>query len=170
MKKLLILFALLCNATFASDQIMITENSAWVRATPPGTSTTAIYMTMMNHSNTDISLLEVTSDISERLELHTHKHVDGMMKMQQVDSIAITASGQTELKPHAEHIMVFNLEKSLKPGDIVALELTFNNGKKQTLEVPVLKEAPDADKMHSNHAKHAAHKQKKHSDHSKDTH
>lgn len=169
MKNLLVLLALFCNATFASDQLVIAENSAWVRATPPGTSATAIYMTVMNHSSADISLLKASSDISERLELHTHEHVDGMMKMQQVDSIAIAAGGKTELKPHAEHIMVFNLEEPLKPGDIVTLALTFSNGKTHTLEVPVLKQAPNAN-MQSNHTKHAAHKKKKHSQHSKDSH
>ena len=161
MKFLLVSLALLGNVALAADGIMIPENSAWARATPPGVTTTAIYLTLMNHSSDELSLLSATSDISPRIELHTHKHEDGVMKMQQVESIAIAAGEQTDLKPHAEHIMVFSLSDSLKAGDQIKVELTFDNGKTRTIEVPVLKEAPDADAKHTSHKEHNKHKKKK---------
>jgi len=158
MKYLLASLILIGNATFAADDIMVPENSAWVRATPPGVTTTAIYLTVLNHSDSDISLVSAASDISPRIELHTHKQEDGVMKMQQVESIAIAAGEQTNLKPHAEHIMVFNLEKSLEPGDQITVELAFDNGKTQTIEVPVMKDSPNADAKHVNHKEHGTHK------------
>ena len=154
MKYLLASLALLGNAAFAADGIMISENSAWVRATPPGVSTTAIYLTVMNHGISEISLLGAKSEISPRLELHTHKHEDGVMKMQQVESIKIAAGEQTNLMPHAEHIMVFNISKPLAAGEQIKVELAFDNGKTQTIEVPVLKEAPNADAKHASHKSH----------------
>jgi len=160
MKYLLASLVLLGNAALAADGIMIPENSAWVRATPPGVTTTAIYLTVMNHGSSDISLLSAASEISPKIELHTHKHEDGVMKMQQVESIAIAAGEQTSLKPHAEHIMVFNLNKSLEAGDQITVELAFDNGKTHTIEVPVLKESPNADAKHVNHKEHNNHKKK----------
>ncbi len=154
MKYLLASLALLTNAAFASDGIMIPEHSAWTRATPPGVTTTAIYLTVMNHSSSEISLLSAKSEISPRLELHTHKHEDGVMKMLQVKSITIAAGEQTDLKPHAEHIMVFNLSKPLADGDQIKVELTFDNGKTHSIEVPVLKHAPNADAEHTSHTAH----------------
>jgi len=154
MKFLLALLALTGAAACAGDGIMIPENSAWVRSTPPGVTTTAIYLTVMNHGSKEINLLSVESDISPRLELHTHTEKDGLMKMQQVESIAIAAGEQTKLKPHAEHIMVFDLNKSLEAGDLVTVELAFDDGKKHTIEVPVLKTAPDADAEHDAHKAH----------------
>ena len=145
------------SSALASDGIMIPETSGWARSTPPGVTTTAIYLTVMNHGSKDINLLSVESDISSKIELHTHKHEDGVMKMQQVASIAIAAGDQTELKPHAEHIMVFNLNRALETGERVTVELKFDDGKTHTVEVPVLKEAPDAD---AGHGDHTAHKKK----------
>lgn len=114
----------------------------------------------MNHGSSDISLLSAASEISPKIELHTHKHEDGVMKMQQVESIAIAAGEQTSLKPHAEHIMVFNLNKSLEAGDQITVELAFDNGNTHTIEVPVLKESPNADVKHVNHKEHNNHKKK----------
>lgn len=154
MKYLLTALALLSNVALADKGIMIPEDSAWARATPPGVTTTAIYLTVMNHGSSDISLLSAESDISSRLELHTHKHQDGVMKMLQVESIPVAAGEQTNLEPHAEHIMVFDLKKPLEAGDMVEVELAFDDGKKQTIEVPVLKDAPDASTEHDEHKAH----------------
>lgn len=147
MNKLLVLTStvslfLLCTISAANDSIMIPAESAWARATPPGSSTTAIYLTLMNHSGSDIGLTAVNADISDRLELHTHVNKEGMMKMQQVTSIIIPAGSQAELRPHGDHIMVFNLKKQLKPDEEISVELTFDDGNTTTVTIPVHKESP----------------------------
>lgn len=145
--------------TSATDGIMVAETNAWARATPPGSKTTAIYLTLMNHSDSNISLTAVTANISDRVELHTHANEDGLMKMQQVNSITIPAGGQTHLKPHGDHIMVFDLQKPLETGKAVSLELTFDNGSTQTLSVPVFKTAPTPSQNSEEH-KHMKHDDK----------
>jgi len=163
MKKLLITLAYLCATAHAADNIIVAEDSAWVRATPPGVSTTAIYLTLNNAGATDIKLTAATSDISERVELHTHKHVDGVMKMQQVEFIAVPEKDKAALAPHGDHIMVFNLDQTLKPGDMVSLTLTFDDGSERVIEVPVRKEAPSGD--HMQHTGTEAKSDKQHKDH-----
>ncbi len=142
---------LLSTVSTATDGIMVAEDSAWVRATPPGSKTTAIYLTLMNHSNTDIDLTKVSVDVSDRVELHTHTNHDGMMKMQEISSITVPADGQASLEPHGDHIMVFNLQEPLKAGKEVSLELTFNDGNTMTLAIPVHKESPVSGDKPTNH-------------------
>lgn len=134
---------------------MIAQGSAWARATPPGSTTTAIYFTLLNHSDSDISLTSASADISDRLELHTHISNDGMMKMQQVNSIIVPARGQATLKPHGDHVMVFNLAEQLENGKEVSVELTFSDNTTLNLTIPVHKEAPTGDaSIQQEHHKH----------------
>ncbi len=143
-------------ASDVTSDITIVEHSAWVRATPPGAKTTAIYLSLENHSDTEINLVAAKSNISKRLELHTHLQEDGMMKMRQVDSIIAAPGGIVDLKPHGLHIMVFNVSETLKEGDSVALTLQFENRDNLELTVPVSKKGPSS----KDHHKHADHKQK----------
>ncbi len=127
------------SATMAADNITLADHTAWARATPPGTSTTAIYLTLVNHGNSGSKLITATANISERLELHTHRAENGMMKMQQIPSIDLPAGETTALKPHGNHIMVFNLVEPLEVGDTVELHLLFDDQQTLTVEVPVAK-------------------------------
>lgn len=135
---------LLSTVTAAADGVMVVQESAWARATPPGSTTTAIYLTLMNHGSANVDLTSVTADISDKVELHTHINTDGTMKMQQVSAITIPTGGEASLKPHGDHIMVFNLQEPLVAGKEVKVELSFNDGNKKTLTIPVHKESPMA--------------------------
>ena len=68
-------------------------------------------MTIKNSGKVVKKLVEVSGDISDRIELHEHTMADGMMKMRQVDNIEIPAQGKTLLQPSGLHIMIFNLTK-----------------------------------------------------------
>lgn len=156
MKKIFLLLAavgvvVLIKFALSHAGVMVTKNSAWARATPPGVTTAAIYLTLMNHSGSDLQLTAATSGISDRIELHTHKTEHGMMNMEQVQFINLPDDSMTALKPHAEHLMVFNLKKPLKVGEQVSVELIFDNGETLAVEVPVYKEAPKTDGMDKKH-------------------
>ncbi len=146
---------LMCGtATIAADNITIAEHTAWVRATPPGTSTSAIYLTLMNHGKNNTKLTSATATISERLELHTHSVVNGMMKMQQIPFIDLPAGGTVELKPHGNHIMVFNLAAPLVAGDTVELNLLFDNQQELLVVVPVAKNTPQSSQDQHSDSEH----------------
>ncbi len=134
-----------------ADEIMLPGDTAWARATPPGTTTSAIYLTLMNRSPSDISLSAATTEVTDRVELHTHAHQNGVMKMQQVSELKIPANGQAQLKPHGDHIMLFNLASPLKAGETISVELNFTNGVTKTLEIPVLKNPPMSDTKTEQH-------------------
>jgi len=160
MPKFLLALAFLFTAACSTDTVTVKKNSAWARATPPGVTTTAIYLTLINHKHGDINLVSAASDLTDRFELHTHLSQDGMMKMQQVEAISVAAHSTTELKPHGNHIMVFNLTEKLIEGDVVEVKLGFDDDTELSISVPVLKVAPPSDTQHTNHDK-----QKKHDKH-----
>lgn len=152
MKNNIILTAFLsllfCHSVIASE-ISITDQ--YVRETIPGTTISSAYMSIKNDMSKDITLVNITSSVSQRIELHEHIMSDGMMQMQQVESIIVKAKDKTVLQPHGYHVMIFNLDEPLVAGGTVDMILNFDNGKAVTIQLPVqgLKK-----KTHSHSHKH----------------
>lgn len=83
----------------------------YVRAMPPGVPNTAAFMTLKNTGDTAVTIDGGRSDVAERVEIHSHVHSDGMMRMRQVPAIVIPAGGEFVLKPGAHHLMLMTLRK-----------------------------------------------------------
>ena len=96
------------------------------------------FLTINNNDGQADKLLSAKSGVANRVELHTVvKGSSGMMKMQQVESIPVPASGTVELKPGAFHVMLFGLNKELKVGDTYQLTLNYEKGGESTVNVQV---------------------------------
>lgn len=118
----------------------INIDDAYARATPPNLPNSAIFMDIKNSSDKDVSLVEAKSSISNVVELHTHSMKDGVMSMHQVPKIDVKANSTTHLKPGGFHVMLIGLkQKPLKEGQKVDVSLSFSNGEKIDLNVPVKK-------------------------------
>ncbi|PKG39500.1 copper chaperone PCu(A)C [Psychromonas sp. Urea-02u-13] len=128
-----LLLSCLANATTFSVE------DAYIRATPPHTQNTAAFMHINNNSDKSLKLVAASSDIAERVELHSHTMSDGMMKMRQVDDIAINANAYTELRPGSFHVMFFDLKAPLAEGTTIKLKLYFDNGDEIIVDAPVKK-------------------------------
>lgn len=136
MKKL-ILFILMTivSLNVLANEIMV--HNAYVRLLPPTAKTTGAFMTLMNHGKIAVKLIKAESSIADRVELHNHFKVDGMMKMRQVKGININANGSVELKPGSFHIMLIGLKKPLKEGQVVTFKLSFDDKSSIDVEAPV---------------------------------
>ncbi|MBU2924060.1 copper chaperone PCu(A)C [Colwellia sp. 4_MG-2023] len=110
---------------------------AYIRATIPGTSISSSYMEIENQSDSTVSLLSVSSDISPRIEIHQHIMTDGMMRMRKLDSLAIESKARVKLQPSGLHLMIFDVATPLNPKEQVELTLHFSNNVSVTMEVPV---------------------------------
>ncbi len=137
-KKLSLVAILLLstNLTFAKG---MSVDAPYVREVPPGQMTSASFLTIKNASDKDVSLIKASSDVAKNVELHEHVHDNGMMKMRQVKEIKIPANGKTVLKPGGYHIMLIGLTRKIKAGDMIDIELEFNNGDKQAIKAEVKK-------------------------------
>ena len=63
--------------------------------------------------------------------------VDVVMKMRPIEKIEIKANSSVELKPGSFHVMFIGLKAPLKVEEKKNLTLTFSNGQKENLSIPV---------------------------------
>lgn len=117
----------------------ITVENPYAKEVAPNMKNSAAFMTIKNTSNKKISLVTARNDSSAITELHTHGKKDGMMVMYKVEKIEIPAHGEALLKPMGLHVMLIGLNKQLKEGDTVNLELVFDNGESVKVAAPVKK-------------------------------
>lgn len=129
----------------------ITIDHPWSRATAPNAPNGAAFMTIRNSSSTPARLVSASTGRAERVELHTHRMEDGLMKMRQVEGIEIPAHGAAELKPGGLHVMMFGLKTPLVEGEAFPVELRFENGATRTVEVKVMKAGTKMPMMGSGH-------------------
>lgn len=138
LNKFKIFILLLCagiNVVAFAAPIEITHG--YVRETIPGTTISAAYMEIKNTTNKPIQLLSVSSNVSQRIELHEHSMSDGMMKMRQVDSILVPANDRVVLQPSGFHVMIFDLHTPLKQGQELAFLFTFDEQLTVAVNLPV---------------------------------
>lgn len=128
---------LLIASQFAVAENISVEDSQ-IRQPMPGRTVTAGYLTLHNHTAVEQQLVTVSSEAFARVELHQHSHRDGMMRMEQVDAIAIPANSAVSLAPGGLHLMLFEPLATLQPGQAVALTLVFATGEQLAIEAPVV--------------------------------
>lgn len=98
----------------------------------------AAYMMLTNFTGKDIALIGASSDVAAAVEIHLSSvGADGMMKMEQQQSVAVPAGKVLELKPGSYHVMFIGLTRDLAVGDEVTLTLHFDGYDDLTLTVPV---------------------------------
>lgn len=109
-------------------------NDAYIRAPIPGQSVTVGYLWLCNFSESDELLVDVRSPQAEKVEIHTHLHENGMMKMRKLNELALGAGEHHAFKPHGLHLMVFNLQSKI---ETVELVFTFASGRSVTAQAKV---------------------------------
>ncbi|MDR7034391.1 copper chaperone PCu(A)C [Mesorhizobium sp. BE184] len=98
----------------------------WSRATPPGASVAGGYFTVANEGSTPDRLVSISSDISEKAEMHEMTVKDGVMTMRPVQGgLEVPAGGKLELAPGGYHLMFIGLKQAPKAGEKFAATLTF---------------------------------------------
>jgi len=120
-------------ATLAADSDAITVEKPYARAVPPTARNSGAFMRLRNDSDQPVKVVAAKSDVSRVTELHTHVHDKGVMRMRRVEFIEVPPHGSVELKPGGYHVMLIGLEKPLKPGDPVHIELTFGDGSRERI-------------------------------------
>jgi len=137
---LLILCAfLLVSSTHATEKAsdVIHAENPFARASIPGMAMSAVFMKLKNTGSKEHLLVEANGSVARNIELHGHVMQDGVMRMRQMAHIHLKPGQDKVLKPGGLHIMLIGLEAPLIEGSDFTLELTFDDGSKQTLNVPV---------------------------------
>ncbi|MBD3786511.1 MAG: copper chaperone PCu(A)C [Sphingomonadales bacterium] len=133
--------ALSCSAfalpALAHDGVAVKD--PYARVSTMMSKSGAAFMVIENHSGTDDRLIKATSDVADRVELHTHKaDANGVMQMIEVEEgFPIPAHGSHALARGGDHVMFLGLRQSLKDGDVVKVTLTFEKAGDVAVEIPV---------------------------------
>ena len=114
-----------------------TVTDAWVRATPPGATTAAAYLTITNAGAAD-RLLGAATSAARAVEIHTHVVDGGLHRMVRVEDLTLPAGEAVRLEPGGLHLMLVDLATPLAAATTVALSLRFANAGTLELEVPVV--------------------------------
>jgi copper(I)-binding protein len=125
----------LCGAAAGTAAEPLTISAAWVRATPPGATNAAAYLTIANSGAAD-RLLGAKSPAARELQLHTHVEENGVRHMRQLADIPLPAGATVQLEPGGLHVMLLDIAAPLKPGDHVVMTLDFADGDVE-LRLPV---------------------------------
>ena len=143
MKKFVLSIASIA-AVFGAD---VEIDGAYARASIPNAPNSAAFFVIKNNSDKDIAITSANSDIAEKNELHTHIKENKMMKMIKIEKLVVPAKSSLELKSGGDHVMLIGLKKELKAGDEISLELSFSDGDKKKIKVPVKDLASTMHKM-----------------------
>jgi copper(I)-binding protein len=120
----------------AAAHAQITVQDAWARATPPGATMAAGYLTVRNAGAAD-RLVGASSPAAERVETHNTSHEGDVARMREVKGYAVPARGTLELKPSGSHLMFVNIKSPFKEGTSVPLTLKFEKAGEVKTELQV---------------------------------
>jgi len=109
----------------------------WTRATPPGAKVAGGYMVIRNPGSAPDRLVGASSPAAAKVELHTHTHEGGVMKMREVPAYEVPAKGSFELKPGGAHLMFVDIKRPFKEGEKIPVRLKFEKAGEVSAEFQV---------------------------------
>lgn len=131
MKRLLNLFLLAALPAMAQ----VTVSEAWVRGTVAQQKATGAFMTLS--AAQDSRLVAASSPVAGMVEVHEMSMANDIMRMRQLDSLALPAGKPVKLMPGGYHLMLMQLQRPLADGDKVPLTLEIEDAKHVRSKVTV---------------------------------
>ena len=114
-------------------------SDAWIKNLPPAIPMRAGYMQLMNHDANPATIVSISSDAFEKVEIHQTMNIDGVMSMHPINTLVLEANGMVSLKPGGMHLMLMKPTRELKIGDEIELVLQFDNDSSQVIIMTVKK-------------------------------
>jgi len=129
----------------------IAIDDAWIREAPPVSQVQAAYATLKNNQTSDIEIINATSPAFKKIEFHKTISENGLTKMQQQESIIISAQGKAVLEPEGMHMMLFNPVTPLRAGEKIDIHFKLSNGVTTTSSFVVKKATGTNHHEHMHH-------------------
>jgi copper(I)-binding protein len=153
MKKLLrlgLIMALCAVSVAKASPFMV--HDVFARATVPGQSDGAAYLTIMNHGDQPDRLLEASSNAAQAVELHSTHTLNGVAHMQRETTLEIPVHGRLAFQPGGYHLMLVGLKAPLKAGDTIKLGLRFERAGLVEIKIPVKALGAGGEEEHHHHS------------------
>lgn len=146
------LLAIATCATAADGRVgPILVQQPWARELPPVSTVAAAYLSVHNSGTQPDRLLAAATPAASRVEIHTHEHSAGMMRMRQIDGVDLLPGQRVSFEPGGLHLMLIDVQRPLIAGQGFALTLTFQHAGSVQVQVEVRKDAPPAPGGHAGH-------------------
>jgi copper(I)-binding protein len=136
--RLTVLLAIVSMAVVAHAQsrepegVKVRIEGAWARRAPmmkgdstAGSGNGAVYLTIVNPGSVSDDVIAASSDAAATIELHESYEESGMMMMRPITKLGVPAGGKLEMKPGGYHLMLINLKRELKAGQVIDLTLVL---------------------------------------------
>jgi copper(I)-binding protein len=115
-----------------ADKMKVRIEGAWARRAPmfkgdstAGSGNGAVYLTIVNPGSVSDDVIAASSDVAETAELHESYEESGMTMMRPIIKLHVSAGGKLEMKPGGYHIMLINLKRELKAGQVISVTLVL---------------------------------------------
>lgn len=108
------------SATLSAGQPAPSAADGWIAAPAAGATSAAAYMTVQNPTMYDIYLVSATSDVAGKIEF---RQGDKPAK-----EITVPSFGSLELKPGEASMMLMDLKRPLKAGEMIDLTVRTDGG------------------------------------------
>lgn len=141
LRLFLVLALLTPGAALAADAKLgaLEIHHPWAR--PTTGSTGAAYFTITNTGTADDALLRAEAAVAPKVQIHTMT-MDGMvMRMRELDRLALPAGQTVAAAPGGIHIMLIGLKAPLVRGDTFSMTLVFE--KAGSVDVTVDVQTPE---------------------------
>lgn len=131
------LAGLLAVLALPAAQAQVRIDEPWVRGTLDGQMATGAFMRITAPATA--RLIEASSPLAGVVEIHEMRLDNQVMRMRAVAAVDLPAGQTVELKPGGYHVMLMDLRRTLRPGEIVPIRLVIETaGQRQTVEVGAL--------------------------------
>jgi copper(I)-binding protein len=123
----------------AADQKSLAASEGWVKLPGAGDTSATAYVVIDNPTMYDIYIVSAASDVAAGVEFR-QKTAATDTTAQSVKEIAAPAYAKLELTTDGAHVVLRNLKRALKEGEIVTL--TFRTDGGLVLQVPAVVRKP----------------------------
>jgi hypothetical protein len=144
--------SLFATVAAAEQNAALEFENVWVRAMPPFQPNSAGYFTLTNRGEVAVAIVGASSNVSDSVELHTTRKVDGLLRMEKLEGLVVAPGERVELVSGGKHLMLLGLAFRLVPGDDVelCLQLITEEEVCTDAEVRMTADVPDS-KEHQHH-------------------
>ena len=98
----------------------------------------AVYFTITNGTAQTVTIAVIDVRGAAMAMMHETVNSGGKSTMVMLNKVDVPANGTATFAPGGKHVMVTGLDRSLRPGAKSKLTLTFDDGDRAAVELPVI--------------------------------
>ena len=137
-KIFIYLSILLFFSPLRSGQGSLTFHGAYTFETFSEQKACAVYVSIFNNTDKDFVISSVSTDISEKAEIHGIVIQKEITKMKKMKNLSIKSKQQVFLQPGGIHLMLMGLKRQLKDGSSFNVRFILDDGSLNEVRVMVL--------------------------------